>query len=105
MFQLPLIVLPSLRMLKPRSYIKPHLKTKVRITIQIILLLRIKRESEKKRRKTRMLCMFIFVCMYALMNFCYAVCFLSFSYRPGESVGFVLVVPAAYRPGEMLGEY
>lgn len=56
LFQFPLIVFPSLRMLKLRSHIKTHLKTKVRITIQLIPLLIIKRELEQKDRKRHMVC-------------------------------------------------
>lgn len=51
LFQFPLIVLPSLRMLKRRSHIKTHLKKKVKITIQFIPLLRIKESGQEDRER------------------------------------------------------
>lgn len=58
LFQFPPIVLPSLRMLKLRSYARTHLKTKVRITIQLIPHLRIKRELEQETKKGT-LCVYV----------------------------------------------
>lgn len=99
LFQFPLIVLPSLRMLKRRSHIQTHLKTKVKITIQLNPLLRIKESGQEDGSGFILLCTCIKVTslmLYVLKCVHVSLC---------ETAGFVLVVPAAYRAGETPGEY